>query len=237
MNWNAQLFSYCERGLDPGFWAEPLNAASNAAFFIAAGVAIWQWASIRTPDRPAWGELALAMLVVVIGIGSFLFHTYATKWAVLADVMPITVFMIAYLGYALRRFVGIGWVLTIVALVAFFGALNAAEMVKCGGRPCLNGSLGYMPALAVLAAIGAWLVVRGHPAGPILVAGAVLFAVSLALRTIDRPFCPNTAFFSRRVLGTHFLWHILNAALLFLLLRAALRHGGSRMKKGSERTA
>ena len=27
-----KIFAYCERGLNPGFWAEPLNAISNAAF-------------------------------------------------------------------------------------------------------------------------------------------------------------------------------------------------------------
>ena len=37
MNWSEPLNLYCER-LGPGLWAEPLNAVSNAAFFIAAAL-------------------------------------------------------------------------------------------------------------------------------------------------------------------------------------------------------
>lgn len=32
MDWNGYLDLYCER-LIPGFWGEPLNAVSNAAFY------------------------------------------------------------------------------------------------------------------------------------------------------------------------------------------------------------
>ena len=39
MNLGEKIFIYCERGQDPSFWAEPLNAVSNAAFIIAALVA------------------------------------------------------------------------------------------------------------------------------------------------------------------------------------------------------
>ncbi|MGE0629113.1 MAG: ceramidase domain-containing protein [Hyphomicrobiaceae bacterium] len=224
MDWNAKIFSYCERGLDPGFWAEPLNAISNAAFLIAAAAALVLWAKVGT-ERRATTELLLVLLVAVIGIGSFLFHTYATRWAVLADVLPITVFMIIYLGYALRRFAGAPWLLVAVLLAAFVFSLRAAESLTCVGRACLNGSVGYLPALVALIAVGVWLAWRGHPAAGTLLAGAVLFAVSLTLRTIDRSYCPLTAFFSRRTIGTHFLWHIANATLLFMLLRGALKFG------------
>jgi hypothetical protein len=41
MDW-GKVYSYCERGGDPTFWAEPLNAISNGAFIIAVliGVAV-----------------------------------------------------------------------------------------------------------------------------------------------------------------------------------------------------
>lgn len=219
MEWGAKIFSYCERGLDPGLWAEPLNAVSNAAFLIAAAVALVEWR--RTNEtRPAWIELALIGLVAVIGIGSFLFHTFATRWAVLADVLPITVFMIAYLGYALVRFVRLPWLWATLLLIGFVGTLWGAESIQCGSRPCLNGSVGYLPALAALALIGGWLTWSGHAAGRIVLAGAGVFLVSLTFRTLDREVCPATA-----QLGTHFIWHIANATLLYLLLIAAVRFG------------
>ena len=40
MNWSAYVDNYSERLL-PGFWGEPLNAVSNAAFVLTA------WAMAR----------------------------------------------------------------------------------------------------------------------------------------------------------------------------------------------
>jgi hypothetical protein len=223
MDWNAKIFAYCERGLDPSFWAEPLNALSNAAFLIAAGLAFRQWWPVRG-QRGSWVEFGLASLVFVIGIGSFLFHTFATGWAIVADTAPIGIFMLAYLGYALRVFAGLGWLWTLPLLGAFILSLQSAEGMRCGGRACLNGSFGYLPALLALVAIGAWLGRQRHPAARAILAGAGVFAVSLAFRTLDRSICPATALFSRNPLGTHFIWHMLNATLLCLLLSAAIRH-------------
>jgi hypothetical protein len=45
---------------------------------------------------------------------------------------------------------------------------------------------------------------------------AVIFAISLTFRTVDIAICPQFP------LGTHFIWHILNAVVLYVLLRTAL---------------
>lgn len=67
---------YCER-LGPGLWAEPLNASSNLTFLIAAW-AIWHLADVRhTLSGSIW---LLVVLVIAIGTGSLLFHTFATRW-------------------------------------------------------------------------------------------------------------------------------------------------------------
>ena len=224
-----RIFAYCERGLDHRFWAEPLNAISNAVFLIAAVLALMMWQRHRHDlsgsPRRCGVELALVVLVFVIGIGSFLFHTFATRWAMLADVIPISVFMVVYLGYALRRFVRLDWIATLLSLGLFFAVVQYAESIQCAGGRCLNGSVGYLPAFAALVAIGAWLGSSGHPAARWVLGGAAIFAVSLTFRTLDRAICPQTALFAGRMLGTHFIWHILNAALLYVLLAAAIRHG------------
>lgn len=224
MAWTAEIFAYCERGRDAGFWAEPLNALSNLAFIVAAAVAFQAWCA-QDPQRRGPVELALVVLVAVIGVGSFLFHTFATRWAAVADVAPIGIFMVWYLGYALRRFASLGWSATLSGLAVFLAALYAGETVRCNGGACLNGSVGYVPALAALAGIGGWLWSTGHPAGRPLALGAALFALSLTLRTIDRSACPYTILVASRPAGTHFLWHMLNATLLGILLLAAIRHG------------
>ncbi|SDN16912.1 Ceramidase [Methylobacterium phyllostachyos] len=92
MDWFAPVRAYCER-TGPDFWAEPVNALSNAGFLLAAAAAARRGSRADPPDRAA---LALAGLIAVVGIGSFLFHTLAVTWAMLADVIPIAVFVDAY---------------------------------------------------------------------------------------------------------------------------------------------
>ena len=101
MKWSEAVDLYCER-TDASFWSEPVNALSNAAFLVAAALALDLW---RRGDRKDWPALALIVIVAAVGVGSFVFHTVATRAAILADVIPIAVFIYGYLLLALRRFV------------------------------------------------------------------------------------------------------------------------------------
>ncbi|MBU2532143.1 MAG: ceramidase domain-containing protein [Alphaproteobacteria bacterium] len=225
IDWNKQLFSYCERALDPSFWAEPVNAFSNVAFLLAALAALNLWLRQPATDR-RFIDLGLITILVAIGVGSFLFHTYATVWAVLTDVIPITVFMLVYLACALKRFMGLGWIATAAGVVVFYLALQQAEALRCGAGPCLNGSLGYVPALLALLIVGGLVKFGAHPAGQSLIAAGLIFAVSLTLRTIDRTICDATdPGFGHGPIGTHSMWHVLNAALLYILIRASILYG------------
>lgn len=231
MAWSEQVFRYCERAQDPSFWAEPLNAVSNVAFLAAAGVVLWRL--VRPSERGGAEHRALvavlAVLVAAIGVGSFLFHTFATRWARTADVAPIGLFMVAYLVLALRAWLGWSWTAVAAALLAFLVANGVTAVLACPRRlvgivayvrePCLNETASYLPALATLALV-ATLVARRHPAGGYMLAAAGIFVGSLLLRWIDLRVCPWTALLGRPR-GTHALWHILNAATLYVLLAAA----------------
>lgn len=233
MAWSDKIFAYCERAGDPAFWAEPFNAVSNAAFLLAAAAAAAQLAR-REDAAQRRIEWALVLLVGIIGAGSFLFHTYATRWASVADTAPIGIFMIGYLAYAVRRFFNAPYVIALLALGVFLAAMRYAALIPCdpallpitvaAGRPCFNGSLGYVPALVALVLIGGALLIRSHAAGGLVFASALLFGVSLTFRTIDFEVCGLTSVLGR-ARGTHALWHVLNAVLLYLLLIAAIRHG------------
>jgi hypothetical protein len=226
VSWLEQVFNYCERGVDPSFWAEPVNAVTNGAFLAAAAVAA---ARLRRMERStvvkAAGErMALWLLVgmvAAIGIGSFLFHTFATRWALIADVAPITVFMLGYLAFALRAFLGLGWLATGAILAAFLYAGSLASSVTCNGEPCLNGSLGYLPALVSLLIVGLAAEWRGSRAGRLLLVAGGVFFVSALFRTIDREVCEATHLLGQQR-GTHALWHVLNGTTLYLLLKAAI---------------
>ena len=211
--WSTPIDQYCER-TDPSFWAEPVNALTNAAFIAAAVMAFMKW---RRGGRNDPAVLALIIVVFAIGLGSFAFHTLATRGARLLDVIPIGLFIYGYLLLALRRMLGVPWVYSVVLLIAFMILSNALAIGV--PREVLNGSTGYFPALGALLIIG-WLL-SDSAQGRAMLIGAAIFTVSLALRIVDLDICDAIP------LGTHFLWHVLNAMLLYLLLGGAMMPGRS----------
>ena len=221
MDLTRQVFAYCERAGLPEFWAEPLNAVTNAAFLIAA-LAAYRLRETMPSERRGLMELAMMAIVAIIGLGSFLFHTFATVWAALADTIPIGVFMMVYMGFALRSLIGWPWWAVVLGLVAFFASLAAASVY---GGAAFNGSVAYFPAFAAMVGIGGYLMSVSHPAGRYLLAAGLIFAVSLTFRSLDLQLCTSTLIGERNPLGLHFMWHILNATLLYLLMVAAIRHG------------
>ncbi|AWI88761.1 hypothetical protein C0214_11165 [Methylobacterium sp. DM1] len=218
-SWFEPVRAYCERG-DAGFWAEPVNALTNAAFLIAAGLA----ARRTRGDGPV---LALAAVTFVVGIGSFLFHTLANRWSMLADVIPIAVFIYGYFALAMVRFFGLrppaATALTLAFAALSFGLTPALDALT--GRSVsdlTNGSIDYAPAILALLGVGLALLRRSSATARSVLATAGIFLVSLAFRTADVSVC------TRLPLGTHFLWHGLNAVVLYRLLAAAARFRSER---------
>lgn len=211
----VQIDNYCER-TNPGLWSEPANALTNLAF-VAAG--LWGLHAARRREAGLAVEI-LAWLVVTIGVGSALFHTFANRLTMWADVLPIAIFTFAYTLYSIRRFLGFGWPATMGLFVGFYAVAGLiTAMLPASWHAATNGSTGYLPALLALVVFGSWLIVRRHPAGWLNLAAAAIFIASVSFRIVDERVC--TAF----PLGTHFMWHVLNACLLGVLLAAAVRYG------------
>ena len=197
-----QIDAYCER-TDPGFWAEPVNAATNASFLIAALVV---WAMLGGKRDPE--ARVMAGFIVLIGLGSFLFHTFATVWASIADTIPILSFIIVYIFFATRRFFDQTiWVSGAVAIcyVPFSFALAWGLEQVVGS---LNGSVGYLPVVVLMGLYALLMVPRNGETARGLLIGAGLLGLSLVFRSIDNAICPAFP------LGTHFMWHILNGVVL-----------------------
>ena len=118
MNFGEHVFLYCERGTNQALLAEPINAVSNAAFFLAAlvGLQLVMW---RPPEERSPDLFLLPVLVLFIGLGSLAFHLYADQGTALADVLPISVFMLVYLGFALNRFLGVPPGFTVLLVIGF----------------------------------------------------------------------------------------------------------------------
>lgn len=117
-----------------------------------------------------------------------------------------------------------GRALLAVPLYLAGAALITVILVLIAGDRAILG--GYIPALSALVAYG--LAIRYTAPGPArrygrwLLVAAGVFAVSLTLRTFDAPLCGQLPF------GLHFLWHCLNAVVLFTVSYAALRRWQTR---------
>lgn len=211
------LFAYCERLGQAGFWAEPLNAITNGAFLLTAviGLALW----LRQNPRDG-ALIALAGIVAAIGFGSFLFHTIPNRITVMLDVLPIQLFILAYFGLAVRRYLGLPLWAALIAPALFFAA--SAGFVSLVGSRALGGGVGYVPALLALFVFAVLTALRNEvaarAASRLLAVAGLVFALSLTFRTLDQPACAQVPF------GLHFLWHVLNASVLGLLLLALARH-------------
>lgn len=216
-SWFSPVDNYCER-VDASFWSEPLNAVTNAAFLVAAAYAFARWYRADAKDGPV---LWLIGVTAAVGIGSFVFHTVAERWALLADVVPIAVFIYSYFLLAMRRYLRLGMAAAIGITVLFAVFNMSIESLWRGVFPglTLNGSVGYLPAAAALFAVGGLCLGRQErPVGMALLSAAVIFTISLVFRSLDRTICALLP------LGTHFLWHILNAVVLGILMVAAISH-------------
>lgn len=200
---------YCER-TGPDVWSEPLNAVTNLAFLLAAWLCWRRYA--RVSGALDVTGTVLMLLVGAIGVGSGLFHTFATRWAMLADVIPIAIFIHAFLFFALRRFFALSYAWAVLLTLAFAVVANGIPFFSGGGE--LNGSEGYLPPMAALFVMGLAMHVRGHGQGRALMAAAGVFLVSLAARTVDMAVCQSVPF------GTHFLWHVFNGVALYIAGRA-----------------
>jgi Ceramidase len=211
---NRSINIYCER--TSAVWdAEPLNAVSNIAFLIAAWAA-WRLQR-RRPNAEFHGAIqTLCIIIAVVGIGSAIFHTVATRLAEWADVIPILVFMIVYCWLILTVFFRWPVWLKLLATLVFFAATFYLESDEF--EQILWGGAMYLPTLIVLMAAGAGIWRRDAEAGKTFFVAAGLFVLSFAARTIDQPLCSSLP------IGTHYLWHILNAAVLFLLVRTLILH-------------
>ena len=205
---------YCER-LAPGLLEEPINAFTNLAFFVAAWAA---WSLARREQAHHTPVGLLIALMMVIGTGSALFHTFATPWARILDEVPILLFQLYYLWLYLRCIMQAAVGTTAASIIGYLGiALFARQFPHL-----LNGSLVYAPAVIVMLGLGLYHFVQHRPGRSLLLAAGGIFLISVAFRSIDEAVCAAIP------TGTHFLWHVLNGVVLYLSTRALIL---SRMDK------
>jgi len=205
---------YCER-IGAGLLAEPVNVVTNAVFFVAAWAA---WSLARRSNALSTGIRALTALSIMIGVGSGLFHTFATGWTRILDEVPILLFQLWYLWLYTRRIMTLRVQFAAASIAGYMAAA-----IFCRRFPhLLNGSLVYAPALILMLCLGLYHFLQNKRERFLLLATMGIFLASLTFRSIDDAVCSYVP------IGTHFLWHILNGVVLYLSMRALILNRSNR---------
>ena len=209
MDLSKPIDIYCER-LDIGIWAEPINAVTNIAFILAA-IIMWLRCKNLVEGR------ILSFLLFSIGCGSFLFHTYAQTWAALLDVTAILIFILTYIFVANRRFLVWSKLVSLIGVILFF-PYQLLLVSILSNIQFFGSSVQYIP-VAILIFIYSGLLRKSEPnLSRGLFIGAAILCLSIISRTVDEPLCSILS------VGTHFVWHILNAIMLSWMIEILRRH-------------
>ncbi|WP_141732658.1 hypothetical protein [Oligoflexus tunisiensis] len=202
-----QVDEYCER-IDFQLLSEPLNLYSNLLFWVAAGLALYEiW---RSSVRRAGSLWCLLILLLLVGCGSALFHSYATQWAKICDVGFIGLFVVCFLWFWARSILHLALRYSVYFMLMFFGLSGLLYAIFL--RLPVNGSQGYFGVALFLLALGvqqSWQLSKSQT----LTRAACVFIASLVFRSLDEQLCSIWPY------GTHFLWHSLNAVVCYLTIR------------------
>ncbi len=216
MDWfTERVYDYCEQGNSSAFWSQPINALTNLGYILAALVI---WRMLRREPRAPLSIRYVFPLMIAIGIGSFIFHTVSDQAAELLDIVPIGIFVLSYLVTFLHWFYGLAWKRCLLGLGAFI--VFAVAFTALAGKSIPNKSGMYVPVLLLLLGITFAL---GRSADPgrsqhwrSFALASVVFAAALTARTVDKIVCSDFP------VGTHFLWHLLTAYLLYIVSRSLI---------------
>jgi len=199
--WFNSVDIYCER-LDSGFWAEPINAISNLSF-IVAGFFLWRLKSHRST--------LMATLVILIGLGSFSFHTFANRLTGLLDVLAIALYLVAFAFLIPKQWSRNSLLIQLGSVLMLIVSIVLAQSLMSYLKPALP----WLPSGMYL---GAWLALMMFAlitqysnlhAARFLWLAVIVFLFSLLSRQLDMPLCDSIG-------STHWLWHLFNGLTLYL---------------------
>ena len=153
----------------------------------------------------------MAILMILIGLASFSFHTFANRLTGLLDVLAIALYLVAFAFLIPKQWsrnsllIQLGSVLMLIVSIVLTQSLMSY----------LKPALPWLPSGMYL---GAWLALivyalitqcSNMPAARFLWLAVIVFPISLLSRQLDMPLCDLIG-------GSHWLWHLLNGLTLFL---------------------
>ena len=197
---------YCER-TSALYWAEPVNALTNLVFIL---VGCYFLLVIKKQELKSKSLKFLSVNTIVVGVGSFLFHTHANFWSMWFDILPILVLICAIFYIVGRHMLNFSKMVSVFLVIGFFVVGYALQVLV---PPYFNGSIVYSHAVFGLLVVSYLLGKHSPKVGKYYLASTGAFFISLTFRTFDHEICDLFP------LGTHFLWHTFNGATLWFAIQ------------------
>ena len=198
------VFLYCER-IDQSLLGEPLSlAASMALLFVA--VRAWHWGDRLRELR------GFSVLVFLLWIGAIWLHVLPSLLAVWMNTAVILLLVVVFFYLVNRHFVGLTRAMAAGVTLLILPFL-AVSLPLIGMMTGFASSSAYAPLPVLL--FGYSMVLRtDHPvvARQLFLTGIVM-TFGVVVRGLDLPLC------DRVPVGTHFLWILTVAAVLYLICR------------------
>ena len=199
------LNTYCESGVGL-FYTQPVNTISSIALLISA---YFIYRFIKTNHINNRIIKIIPFILAAVGIGSILWHSTPNLLTNFADNIPIYALVLVLFFFLLDKLLNkrkLVWKI-------FLAFILIEALFVFYVLPSFNGFLPYLIILVFGVFVFSGLVKKYKILTPHLVTIIALFATALFFRSLDLTVC------SVFPTGTHFTWHILNALLVYLLIR------------------
>lgn len=217
----AHYYGVCERkSLD--LLAEPINLFTSFLFFLVAIVLYRYYSTHHEIKAEKIADVKiLTIMIVLIGIGSSVFHASPSYYTELADITFIVLFIIIYFFSMLRRVIKANIFVSIICFLAFIGVTH---IVTSMFPNALNDSIAYITTMGALAVFALYLNLLNRAAARGFLTAALVGCISLFFRVIDNEICEEIDY------GSHFMWHSLNALLIYILMMQLVRNVNRRAR-------
>lgn len=191
--------------------AEPLNAISSIAF-ILAGIGVYKLLKKNRIQKVEYK--ALVILIILIGIGSFIWHATGNLYVLILDVVPVA------LSFALITYIFLSKIIRnrrlalLIALLLlpirfFISSFAPTDIISSLVRNLIN----FIVFLVIIA-----LAFKKYGKSAFQGLGVLaIYLFAIIMRGIDLQVC------STFLIGTHFLWHIFNALAAYLAVQFIIK--------------
>ena len=201
---------YCEQAQINNFF-EPWNTITNLAF-IFSGILLF--IQFRKRNQLDFKGIYFSSLLIIIGIGSFIWHLYRNNLTLTADSIPIALFVLSYLFFYLKFITKKPRHLILLFLGFFIYTPILTMLLNSKSIYILeNGGAGYFSAISYFFVLQIYNIFHRKAIIKSSIIIGIVFLISLGFRQIDMTVCEHISF------GTHFIWHILNALSLYFFVK------------------